>query len=136
MPKKREYLTRPEISAALLVAGGKKDAEVVEETGIALRTLARLKNNPAFVEKVTELTMKAVSVDLIALAPEAIKVLAHCLNEDNAWVRIQAAREILSRVAPVLSASQNTITVKFENMMALGAPPIEDDAMEADGGVV
>ncbi len=134
--KPASTLTIPQRRAAALVALGKTEEEIAEDVGLSSRTIRRLKSdNALFKQEVQDFVVKSVSADLLVLAPKAVKVLANQLESSDRWIQHRAAVEILNRTAPVLEVHKNEITVKFEGMPELGAPPLDDDGIEAEGDV-
>lgn len=138
MPSRKpgDPLLRPHMRAAALVVLGKTEKEIAEDTGLSVRTISRLKNeDEVFKQEVQNMVIKSVSADLLVLAPKAVKVLSEQLESEDKWIQHRAAVEILNRTAPVLEIHKNEIKVTFEGMPQLGAPPLDDDGIEAEGDV-
>ena len=116
-------LTPKQEQAAMLYACGKSRQEIAEQLSVSVQTLTRWRAMDSFKERQEEHLQEF----LRELQPVALSVIVDLLKDPNPWVRVNAAREILSRGNTELKKDSGQNVIRIIGMPELGTPVDTDE---------
>lgn len=113
-------LTVKQDKAVLLHVRGCLQREIAAELGVSLRTVQNWMQLPEFQERlrISRDSLWTETLDLlIASSKDSVKALAGCLEDENPYVRISAARTLIQHGR--YAAENKKLLVKIEELERL-----------------
>jgi len=134
--RKEGFLAAWQINAAELMFQGKSDDEIareiyhIEESDpmymrkikTARTKLSKLRKN----EKFQEYYRSIVTEWSVHNVGKALLKISHQLDDDNPWIVNKAANDILTQSKKFMGNDENSVSITFENPIALGSPDQAD----------